>query len=183
MNLSPVLAFAVFVAAADLLQPASARAQAPVAVVEDVKGNPPGIHVMDYVVAGQTIKLGAPDTVVLGYMNSCINETITGGTVIVGHEQSEVTSGKVERNRISCSAGNAALTAQQANQSAAMVFRGVRPREKSEAPAQVTLYSTYPIIEVRGGGAFAIKRLDRDGETINVALNDSQLVQIGRAHV
>ena len=36
------------------------------------------------------IKLGPRDTIVLGYLKSCWRETITGGTVTVGAEQSEV---------------------------------------------------------------------------------------------
>ncbi len=75
----------------------SAGAQTPVAVVEDVTGNPAGIEFMDYVSAGKVIRLGPKDAVVLGYMKSCWRETITGGTVTVGEEQSTVVDGRIQR--------------------------------------------------------------------------------------
>ena len=62
---------------------AIARAEPPVAVVEDVQGKVTGAEFMDYVVPGQVIKLGQGGKVVLGYMKSCWRETISGiGTVI-----------------------------------------------------------------------------------------------------
>lgn len=50
---------------------------------------------MDYVEPGQVIRLGAADGLVLGYLKSCWRETITGGTVTVGTEQSQVAGGEV----------------------------------------------------------------------------------------
>ena len=38
---------------------APALAQAPVALVEDVRGNPAGIEIMDYVSTGKVIKLSS----------------------------------------------------------------------------------------------------------------------------
>ena len=70
---------------------AIARAEPPVAVVEDVQGKVTGAEFMDYVVPGQVIKLGPGGKIVIGYMKSCWRETISGiGTVIVGSEQSAV---------------------------------------------------------------------------------------------
>jgi hypothetical protein len=50
---------------------------------------------------------------VLNYRNSCIQETITGGTVTVGIEHSEVQSGDVKRINGSCGAGKVELTGAQ----------------------------------------------------------------------
>jgi hypothetical protein len=66
----------------------SASAQSPAAVVEDLAGSVPGVQFMDYVEPGQIIRLGAHDRIVLGYLKSCWRETISGGTVTVGNEQS-----------------------------------------------------------------------------------------------
>ena len=55
----------------------------PVALVEEVSGAPAGVEFMDYVEAGKTIELGARGGIVLNYLNSCVRETITGGTVKV----------------------------------------------------------------------------------------------------
>ena len=80
---------AVIVSCLALTTPA--RAQAPVAVIEDAQGKVTGAEFMDYVVPGQVIKLGPGGSIVLSYMKSCWHETISGvGTVIVGTEQSAV---------------------------------------------------------------------------------------------
>jgi hypothetical protein len=55
---------------------APGAAQAPVALVEDVQGAPPGVEFMDYVAAGTVIR--------------------------VGTEQSIVEQGKVERGKVPC---------------------------------------------------------------------------------
>ena len=55
-----------------------------VALVENLTGVSPGVEFMDYVRAGQVIRLGSQQTIVLRYMSSCLRETITGGTVTVG---------------------------------------------------------------------------------------------------
>jgi hypothetical protein len=52
---------------------------------------------MDYVRAGQVIRLATDQTIVLTYRGSCVRETITGGTLIIGTQRSEVKSGKVQR--------------------------------------------------------------------------------------
>lgn len=84
---------------------ASALAQASVAVVEEVKGKPSGVEFMDYVAPGKVIKLSPKDSIVLGYMTSCWRETITGGTVLVGAEQSMVHEGEIERVKVDCDGG------------------------------------------------------------------------------
>jgi hypothetical protein len=55
-----------------------------IAVVETLTGNPSGVEFMDYVRAGQVIRLGPHQTIVLSYVASCVRETITGGTVTEG---------------------------------------------------------------------------------------------------
>src|SRR3954463_11959808 len=62
----------------------------PIALVEDVKSATAEVEFMDYVGRGQVIKLEARDLLVLSYLKSCEHETITGGTVTVGAERSDV---------------------------------------------------------------------------------------------
>ena len=57
---------------------------------------------MDYAHAGQVIRLSPGQTMVLSYGASCVRETITGGTVTIGTEQSEVRSGEVRRTQGGC---------------------------------------------------------------------------------
>jgi hypothetical protein len=141
-----------------LMLAAPAHAQAPVALVQEVHGNPAGIEFMDYVATGKVIRLKPRDSIVLGYLTSCWNEAIAGGTVIVGREQSEVQGGRVTRTRVACDAGNIALTPRQAKQSAGTSFRAA----DEESP--LTLYGLAPFIDAGAGDAVLIVRTDRAGE-------------------
>ena len=124
-----------------LLPTGPVAAQAPVALVEEVRGNPAGVEFMDYVNMGHVIKLGPQDTIVLSYLKSCWRETIRGGTVTVGAEQSDVTGGTVDRVKVGCDGGKMELATAQSKQSAAMVFR------KAPGP------NTPPKPQVKIGGA------------------------------
>ena len=53
----------------------------------------------------KVIRLGPDQTLVLSYKDSCVRETITGGTVTIGTDQSEVRSGEVTRMRGPCLVG------------------------------------------------------------------------------
>lgn len=157
----------------------TAAAQAPVAVIEDLTGNPAGVEFMDYVSAGKVIRLGPKEGVVLGYMKSCWRETITGGTVTVGEEQSTVTDGRVQREKVGCD-NKMLLTQAQASKSGAMVFRAPpRPAPAAGAPpaAQLTLYGLSPVVEVKGGGTLVIERLDETGERHEVTIGGQQLLR------
>jgi hypothetical protein len=92
---------------------AAAAGPIDVALVESASGNSSGVAFMDYVQAGQIIRLGPHETIVLSYMGSCVRETITGGTVTVGTDWSEVRSGEVTRLRERCDAGKMQLTGAQ----------------------------------------------------------------------
>jgi hypothetical protein len=140
-----------------LMLSAPSFAQTPVALVEDVRGSSAGVEFMDYLAAGKVIKLKSQDSVMLGYLASCWSETITGGTVTVGSEQSDVQGGKVDRAKVPCNGGKIALTAKQANQSAGTSFRA-----PEDDPA--VLYSVSPVIAAAGGAAVLIARVDQPGE-------------------
>ena len=104
---------------------ASAAAADPieVALVENLTGNSPGVEFMDYVRTGQVIRLGPHQTIVLSYISSCLRETITGGTVTVGTDWSEVQSGEVRRAKGPCDVGKAMLTG-ALSQIGGRTFRG-----------------------------------------------------------
>ena len=154
-----------------------AAAQTPVAVVEDVTGNPAGVEFMDYVAAGKIIRLGPKDAVVLGYMKSCWRETITGGTITVGEEQSAVSDGRVQREKVGCDGGKMQLTQAQASKSGAMVFRAPPRPAGAPPPVQLTLYGLSPVVEVKGGGKLLIERLDQAGERHEVTIGGQQLLR------
>ena len=153
--------------------PAAAQA----ALVEDVNSKTAGVEFMDYVQAGKVIRLQPQDTIVLSYMKSCWQEAISGGTVTVGAEQSEVQFGRVERHKVDCDGGKLMLTAQVASQAAGMVFRDMRSGQQASAPKpQITLYGLSPVIEIKGGGQLVIERVDQPGERHELAIASQQLV-------
>lgn len=156
-----------------LLLAAAPVAAAPAAIVEDVVGSVAGIDVLDYVDAGKVIELKGNGSLVLGYLKSCIRETIRGGTVKVGTEQSEVTGGKVERKTSPCDGGKLQLTAEQAGKSGAMVFRRA-PGTAAPAAAELTLHATSPVVTLSKGpasGTLVFDRLDKPAQPISVALS------------
>src|SRR5271166_5341792 len=147
-----------------------------VALVENLTGTPAGVEVMDYVDAGKVIALGPRDTIVLSYMRSCLRETITGGTVTVGTDQSEVQGAKVVRTKVACDAGKMLVVGHQAPEFGGRVFRSATPVEASASTPQFTLYGSSPVVEVTAPGPLSIERIDRDGERFVVDVGPEQLM-------
>jgi hypothetical protein len=113
-----VLAFAGAVAFASV----AVANPSEVAVVESISGNSSGLEFMDYLHLGRVIRLSPRDTLVLSYKASCVRKTITGGTVTVGLDRSQVQSGEVQRSIGRCSEGKSELTGAQSI--AGRTFRG-----------------------------------------------------------
>jgi hypothetical protein len=95
-----------------------------VALIENLTGVSPGVESMDYVRTGQVIRLAPHQTIVLSYMSSCLRETITGGTVRVGTDWSEVHAGEVQRTRGQCDVGGKLVLTGAQSQIGGRVFRG-----------------------------------------------------------
>lgn len=165
--------------------PLPAAAQGgPVALVEDVTGNPAGVGFMDYVDAGKVIQLGARDAIVLSYIQSCVRETIKGGTVTIGTQQSDVQSGQVQRAKVECDASKMMQTPQNMAQAAGVVFRSLGPKNNATAPKadtpqpQFTLYGLSPVLQVGGAGQATIERADGGkGEPIKLSISENQLMK------
>lgn len=154
------------------------------ALVEDAKGRNLDVDFMDYVDVGRVIKLGPNDELVLGYLRSCWRETIRGGTVTIGAEQSTVDGGNVRRQKVECDGGRMRLTQAQSGQAGVMVFRA--PPRPAGAPAaapqpQTTLYGLSPVLDVQGGGTVTIERVDQPGEKVTIQVAAQQL-QRGAFH-
>lgn len=141
----------------------------PTALVEDVKSATAGVEFMDYVGTGQVIELKPSDVLVLSYLKSCAHETITGGTVAIGADKSDVTGGKVVRNKVPCDGGKMTLTSQQASASAASAFR------LQSADKEPTLYGLPPVIELPrilmgDTRTLTIQRLDKPADRVEVKI-------------
>lgn len=160
-----------------LLTPLAVCAASPVAVVENVKGDV-AVEFMDYVAAGQVIELGRNGVLVLSYMNSCVRETITGGTVIALEKESLVQGGKVERSRPPCDAKRMELNSRQADQSAGTVYRS-GPKEARETRVKpLVLYGRSPMVQIDGQRtSLVINSIDKPGQRIEVGITDDVIVR------
>jgi hypothetical protein len=98
---------------------------------------------------------------VLGYLKSCARETITGGRVTIGTDQSAVEGGQVKRETVECDGGRMQLTTAQAAKSGVMVFRG-QPKPSNQP--QLTIYGVSPIVTAAHADRLEIKRLDAAGQ-------------------
>ncbi|HEY4406562.1 MAG TPA: hypothetical protein VGN55_18105 [Xanthobacteraceae bacterium] len=154
---------------------ASAHAPAPLvptALVEDVKSATSEVEFMDYVGSGQLIKLAPGDVLVLSYLKSCEHETITGGTVLVGADHSDVRDGQIVRAKVPCDGGKMKLSSQQASKSAASAFR------LQSADIQPDLFARTPVVQLPrvlaiGDRTLLIERTDRRGERHEVKIDDT----------
>jgi hypothetical protein len=143
----------------------------PTALVEDVKGTGVDVEFMDYVGAGQVIKLRPSDVLVLSYLKSCEREIITGGTVTVGTDHSEVDGGKIARTKVACDGGKVELSSKQATETAATAFR------LQSAAHEPTLYARAAMIEIPRlhpgeSHELVIERVDRPGDRFAVKIDD-----------
>jgi len=144
----------------------------PTALAEDVKSATAGIEFMDYVGKGQVIKLDPGDVLVLSYLKSCEHETITGGTVTVGSERSDVRDGQIVRDKVPCDGGKMRLSSQQASKSAASAFR------LQSADIQPTLFARTPMVQLpktlaKEDRTLLIERIDRPGERHTFEIDDA----------
>jgi hypothetical protein len=147
-------------------------AQSPVAIVEEVDGKVAGAEFMAYLTLGTTFHLSPTDRLVIGYLKSCWRETLTGGTVVIGAENSEVRGGSVERIKVRCDPGTSS-TSKQTERGGAMVFRS-----KPGVPVpQQTIYALSPLFELKGAGPLVIKRLDQKEKPFDVVVTNEQLLR------
>lgn len=154
-----------------------AQAGPPVAIVEGLRGQVAGLEFMDYVGAGRVIRLAPGETLVLGYLESCWRETITGGTVTVGPGQSSVQGGRVERTRVPCDTGRLQLGAREATQGAATVYRSLRPDSGTPPPPLQVVYGLAPVFDVGAQrGTLLIERLDDKATRVELPVEAGALV-------
>lgn len=158
-----------------------ADAQRPVALVEDVSAGVQGIEILDYVSQGQEIRLGSGQSLVLSYLGSCRRETITGGTVRVGAQSSEVAGGAVATEQMQCDRGALRLAAAQAGQSGATAMRFQQSAIPGEPiRPELTVRSVSPVIRVSEPGTVTIERLDRSAPAVSVQVS-GRFLDLGAA--
>jgi hypothetical protein len=176
VNWSPSVVIAIAILLGLRADPAAAADS--VALVEDVSGNSAGVEFMDYLAAGRELHLDAKDRLVIDYLRSCWRETITGGTVTIGAEQSVVTGGKVSRDKIECDGGKMRLTTDQAAKSGVVVFRAPPKPAAGHGPAaERKVYGLSPILELSGAGTLVVERLDKSDAVLTLEIVPAQLLR------
>lgn len=166
---SPALSVAV--ALCVMLAAAPAGAAGPAALVEDVAGPVTSVGVFDYLDAGTTVTLPPGARIVIGYLQSCVRETVRGGTITIGETQSTITGAEsVERSRIECDSKGLRLTVQQAGKAGVMVFRAptTPKRQQARVKPDLVVYGLSPLVDTGGERRLAIERLDRANEKITI---------------
>jgi len=166
---------------------AGAQSAAPAALVEDVSPGVTGVEAFDYVPAGKEIQLGSAGKLVLGYLASCVEETILGGAVTVGAEQSTVAGGSVERKTIACAGQPMQLTAEQSGMSGGLAFRRPPSTSTAPAPAPATdrprlIPGTGPVISLPKPGRVTISRVDAKAPPVTLDL-PAKPVDLGKRGV
>jgi hypothetical protein len=160
----------ILTGAAVLLVPhASAEAPA-VDILEEIEGVAGTHESFDELRAGDRLELGTAGRAVIGYFGSCARETIEGGTIVIGKDQSQVEGGRVARETIACEATQLVLTEQEAGTSATVVFRGP-PWEKW---VRQVVPSPSPVV-LASGKSLKVKRLDEDEQPLTLALKNGRI--------
>lgn len=158
-----------------LAQGAWAQPAAPAALVEDVSAGVKGVEAFDYVSAGKQIQLGSAGKLVLGYLGSCQEETITGGIVTVGSDQSSVSGGSVDRKAVACAGKSMQLTTEQSGKSGGLVFRKPPSTSATAAPAAGAnrprlMPIAGPVISLPRPGRLTIVRVDTSAAPVTLDL-------------
>jgi len=134
----------------------------PVAIIETFVDGSGRNRTFEFLKQEAVLKLGANGTAVIDYFQSCVQETIEGGVVTIGLEQSKVRGGIVTRERVECDGSKLVLTPEQLAASAVTVNRGP---DGTAVPSVVTVHSTKPYIMLKDPRAtVVIRRTDVAGE-------------------
>jgi len=128
----------------------------PSALVEDISSDRDDVQLFDYLEAGQVIELSAGETIVIGYLLSCVQETITGGKVTIGEDESVVVGGKREIADVDCDGGPVVAQVGAEQEAGAATFRNV-----DDAEAQRLLFGLSPLVRLSAPASeLVVQRID-----------------------
>jgi hypothetical protein len=142
------------------------------AIVESISPPRQDVQSFDLLAQGTVIELKAGETLVLGYMQSCTHEEISGGTVTIGETQSKVESGEVKRTVVPCDGSIDPDSAAGSNEAAVVAIRSLG---SASASGVRVVPSVQPVFVMPGGAApsdpaLTIRRIDRQEPPIRVSL-------------
>ena len=164
-----------------------------VAIVEAGGAASAGLTEFSVLNLGTEFKLAPGETITIGYLSSCISETITGGVVLVGDKQSQVTGGKVELEEGGqCGEPRLSLSAAESQQSATIAMRGPGVRHVfTQTPLLLGNEGeklSLKIVSVEDGKAVGtfqseIGRIDLAAEKLELKPGKTYLIQVGDTEI
>ncbi len=125
-----------------------ARAADIAALVEEVSDPTSELAPMDVLETGRVVKLAAGAKLVLGYLKSCVRETITGGTLTIGDLKSTVVGGKRVEDEVDCDGGRIVQTSGNSSDVAGAVFRKGKKDGKPLPKPGWTLFGISPLVKL-----------------------------------
>jgi hypothetical protein len=173
-------AAAGLLAALPLATPSSLAAGAPTAIVEDSDPGRSDIGLFEMLESGRKIALKQGERLVLGYLRSCIQETVTGGPsggqVVIGKMESMVTGGQVKRAKVECTGGQIGLDKSTKGKAGVVVFRKAPKRNAAAKPRTLTLRDTGPFIHLTApAGKVYLRRLDQPGPAKGIGVSGNSV--------
>lgn len=152
----------VFVAGAALFLGISPAIAEPSALVEDITTDRDDVQLMDYLEPGMVIELAPDETLTVGYLLSCVQETITGGQVTIGEDESVVSGGAVQSTDVDCDGGPIVASVGGAEvEAGAAAFRAGAAKELP-LPDRI-IFGLSPIVKLSANAAsLTLNRLDED---------------------
>ncbi|WP_425404185.1 hypothetical protein [Hwanghaeella sp.] len=165
---------------AGILAAGAAQAE-PSALVEDITSDRDDVQLMDYLEPGQTIKLAADETIVIGYLTTCVQETITGGTVTIGQDESTVAGGKKESAWVDCDGGPVVAQVGAEQEAGAAGTRNTTI--KTDIKSERMLFGVSPIIKLSSPvSEIEVTRLDTS-EVIHRISANGLIVDLAEAKI
>jgi len=142
----------------------------PVALIEDISAQRENFQIMDFLDVGTKIELKTSETMVLGYLNSCIQETIRGAAITIGEEKSVIVGGQVERKLLTCE-GNTkfSVTRSKTGDAGAVVFRNKNIAVAPKAEHEIFGLSPLIYLTVKANEVY-LTRIDGKGKSYKIAV-------------
>jgi hypothetical protein len=146
-------------------------AQEDVAIVEDVSSGIGDLRRFELIAADRAAELGRDGRIVLGYLKSCWQDSITGGRAVAEPLKSLVEGGALTRRRVECDAAGLA----QMNSAGLSARGGASLADPALPEPDVNLYGLSPIVISREPGALLIERLDAPAAPLRLELSESKI--------
>jgi hypothetical protein len=142
-----------------------------VAIVEDISPGIGDLRRFDLIAAGRVAELGRDGRIVLGYLKSCWQDSITGGRAVAEPLKSLVEGGALTRRRVECDAAGLA----QMNSAGRSARGGASLAGPALPEPDVNLYGLSPIVISTRPGALLIERLDATAAPLRLELPESEI--------